>query len=353
MKMLVGRSLVLPLVTKDEKYMQRAIQLAEKGLGNVSPNPLVGCVLVKDEKIIGEGFHQVFGEGHAEVNAINSVSDQGLVAGSTCYVTLEPCAHHGKTPPCADLLIEKGIGRVVIGCKDPNDPVDGKGIKKLTGAGIEVKTGVLEKECRWMNRRFLTSIEKNRPYVILKWAQTADGFLARENGDSKWISNESSRRLVHKWRGEEDAILVGLNTARNDDPALTVRDWNGKHPTRIVLDSNIELSSDLKLFDGEVKTLVFNRRENRDDEKIEFVKYDGRLTSVLDALHERGIQSLIVEGGAKVLSSFIGEGMWDEARVFTSKEEFGSGIGSPSIGGLLLADQIETGDRLEIFQHVH
>jgi diaminohydroxyphosphoribosylaminopyrimidine deaminase/5-amino-6-(5-phosphoribosylamino)uracil reductase len=333
--------------------MQRAIELAQLGLGSVSPNPLVGCVIVLDDKIIGEGYHQKYGEAHAEVNAISSVKDHSLLKEATAYVTLEPCAHFGKTPPCADLLIEKRLSRVVIGARDPFNQVDGRGIEKLQRAGIEVTIGALEYECRRMNQRFFTFIEKKRPYVILKWAQTEDGFIARKNFDSKWISNQYSRQLVHKWRSEEDAILVGKNTALYDNPELTVRDWKGKNPVRVVIDNNLELPNGLKLFDQSVKTLVLNRSKEEEGEHLLYLKYDGSLDHLLQCLAEQRIQSIIIEGGAKTLESFIDAGLWDEARVFTADIEFGEGIFSPNIGGLLLSDTKETGDRLEIYRHVH
>ena len=341
------------VVKADEKFMQRAIELAQLGLGSVSPNPLVGCVIVHDDKIIGEGYHQKYGEAHAEVNAIASVKDHFLLKEATAYVTLEPCAHFGKTPPCADLLIEKRLRRVVIGTRDPFDQVDGKGIDKLKRADIDVTLGVLEKECRWMNQRFFTFIEKKRPYVILKWAQTEDGFIARKNFDSKWISNQYSRQLVHKWRSEEDAILVGKNTAQYDDPELTVRDWKGRNPIRVVIDNNLELPDSLKLFDGSVKTLVLNSQKEEAEENLRYLKYDESLTHLLQRLADQRIQSIIIEGGAKTLQWFINEDLWDEARVFTSATNFEEGIASPSIAGKLISDTSDSGDRLEIYANVH
>jgi diaminohydroxyphosphoribosylaminopyrimidine deaminase / 5-amino-6-(5-phosphoribosylamino)uracil reductase len=228
--------------------MQRAIQLAKLGLGNVAPNPMVGAVIVYNDIIIGEGYHQKYGEAHAEVNAINSVKNKELLNESTIYVSLEPCSHYGKTPPCANLIVENGIKKVVIGCSDPNPLVAGNGIKILIEAQIEVIDNVLEKECIELNKRFFTYINKNRPFIILKWAQTANGFIARENFDSKWISCEESRMWVHKWRAEEAAILVGKNTAKYDNPSLTVRDWNGKNPLRVVLDYHLELPLTHHLF---------------------------------------------------------------------------------------------------------
>lgn len=317
----------------DQRFMRRALELAENGRGNVSPNPMVGCVIVNDDKIIGEGFHQIFGGSHAEVNAIKSVKNQELLKNSTAYVTLEPCAHWGKTPPCANLLVEKQVKKVVIAAVDSNPLVGGKGIEILRKAGIEIEIGPLEKEARWQNRRFFTQIEQQRPHIILKWAQTEDGFLGRKDYSSKWITGPQSRQLVHKWRAEEDAILVGKNTARYDNPSLTVRDWVGKNPVRIVLDSNLELSENLNLFDQSTPTICFNSKKSETKENLDFVKLspDFSISEILKELQNRKIQSLIVEGGSKVLSLFIDAGIWDEARVFTGKEKFEAGIPAPSL----------------------
>ncbi|MCP4459103.1 MAG: bifunctional diaminohydroxyphosphoribosylaminopyrimidine deaminase/5-amino-6-(5-phosphoribosylamino)uracil reductase RibD, partial [Cytophagales bacterium] len=311
------------------------------------------CVIVCDGEIIGEGFHEKYGEAHAEVNAIAAVKDQSILSKSTAYIILEPCAHHGKTPPCANLLIEKGLKRVIIGCRDPFVEVNGKGIERLQEAGVEVVVGVLECECRNLNKRFFTYIERKRPFVILKWAQTNDGFIARENLDLKWISNQYSLQLVHKWRSEEAAILVGKNTALHDNPSLTVREWKGKNPVRIVIDNRLELPRELNLFDGSVPTMVLNLEKEERSDGVHYVKYDGSMNNLLDKLYEQKIQSVIVEGGAKVLNNFIESELWDEARVFSSKKEFGEGIESPPIGGRLLEDRKVMGDRLEVFEYVH
>lgn len=338
----------------DELYMQRALELAELGRGSVSPNPMVGCVLVKDDFIIGEGYHRKYGEAHAEVNAVNEVQDPKLIQGATAYVTLEPCAHFGKTPPCANLLVEMKVGKVVIAAVDSNPLVGGKGIEILKEAGIEVVTGVLEKEARWQNRRFFTQIEKKRPYVILKWAQTADGFVARKDYSSKWISNFSSRQLVHKWRAEEDAIMVGKNTAKYDNPALNVRDWIGKNPLRIVIDSRLELSKDLKLFDQAVPTVCYNTQKSERHGNLEFVKLKSGFSvmDILEDLHQKKIQSLIVEGGSFLLNKFLESELWDEARVFTSQNKFEEGIEAPMIQkpASELIPVLE--DRLAIHYHV-
>ncbi len=318
---------------QDQLFMRRALELAEWGRGSVSPNPMVGCVIVHEGKIIGEGYHQHYGEPHAEVNAVRSVENQKLLQESTAYVTLEPCAHWGKTPPCANLLVEKRLKKVVIAAFDSNPLVGGKGIEILKNAGIEVVTGVLEKEPRWQNRRFFTQIEKQRPYVILKWAQTQDGFVAREDFSSKWISGSQSRQLVHKWRAEEDAILVGKNTALYDNPSLTVRDWVGKNPLRIVLDSKLELPEDLRLFDGNTPSICYNSRKSESQKNLEFINLgaDFSIGDILKDLHSRKIQSLLVEGGSSVLSQFLVAGLWDEARVFTGKARFELGIPAPTL----------------------
>jgi diaminohydroxyphosphoribosylaminopyrimidine deaminase/5-amino-6-(5-phosphoribosylamino)uracil reductase len=332
--------------------MQRALELSKWGRGYVSPNPMVGCVIVHDNKIIGEGWHREFGGPHAEVHAVNSVENQDLLSESTVYVTLEPCAHWGKTPPCANLLVEKKVKKVVIGAVDSNPLVGGKGIQILINAGIEVETGVLEKEARWQNRRFFTQIEKQRPYVILKWAQTQDGFVARENFDSKWISNSQSRQLVHKWRAEEDAILVGKNTAAYDNPRLDVRDWVGKNPVRIVLDSKLELSQELNLVDQSIPTLVFNTVKSKAEKNLEWILLSQiNPETILQELNSRKIQSLIVEGGSKVLDQFLKSGLWDEARVFTSTTQFGQGIYSPNMNQNP-SESLSIGtDRLDIYYH--
>jgi diaminohydroxyphosphoribosylaminopyrimidine deaminase/5-amino-6-(5-phosphoribosylamino)uracil reductase len=330
--------------------MKRALELAKLGRGSVSPNPMVGCVIVHNDKIIGEGYHKKYGELHAEVNAINAVIDQSLLSESTAYVSLEPCVHHGKTPPCADLLIEKKLKRVVIACRDPFNQVDGKGIDKLNQADIQVEVGVMVDEAIELNKRFFTSIQKQRPYVILKWAQTADGFVARENYDSKWISNQYSRQLVHKWRTEEDAILIGKNTAIHDNPSLTSREWDGKNPIRVLLDSNLEVNKDFNLFNDAAQTLILNSLEEKKEGNIEWVKTDmNNPWSVLRKLNDRKIQSVIIEGGSQVLNSFINENCWDEARVFTSNNTFENGVPAPEIEGEIVSKESIFADQLTIY----
>lgn len=319
----------------DIDYMRRALELSEFGRGTTSPNPMVGCVIVHEDKIIGEGWTQPYGQAHAEVQAIRSVEREELLCGATAYVTLEPCSHFGKTPPCSDLIIEKKLGRVVVGAVDSNPQVGGKGIKRLRNAGIEVDVGLLENECRQMNARFFKSIEHSRPYVILKWAQTADGFVAKENYDSKWISGAESRSLVHQWRAEEDAIMVGTRTAQYDDPKLNVRSWSGKDPVRIVIDKELKLSKDLNLFDCTQKTIVYNDLKNNKVENLDHVQVDGQayIPFILNDLNQRGIQSIIIEGGSALLNSFIKMNLWDEARVFTAPVNFEKGIVAPKLNG--------------------
>ena len=314
-------------------FMQRAFELARLGFGDVSPNPMVGCVIVHEGFIIGEGFHQQFGGPHAEVNAINAVDNKHLLPESTVYVTLEPCSFFGKTPPCADLLVKYKVKKVIVSTIDPNPKVSGKGIDKLKKAGVVVEQGLLEDEGAELNKRFFTSVMKKRPYIILKWAETSDGFIARKNYDSKWISNEYSRKLVHKWRSEEDAILVGKNTAKYDNPSLNARDWTGKDPLRIVIDHDLQLNKDLTLFDKTIHTICYNLNKDESFENLDFVKLNSKsfLQELLYDLHKKNIQSIIVEGGSKTLSDFINSGLWDEARVFQSDKCFGSGIPAPQL----------------------
>ncbi|MDN3668941.1 bifunctional diaminohydroxyphosphoribosylaminopyrimidine deaminase/5-amino-6-(5-phosphoribosylamino)uracil reductase RibD [Echinicola jeungdonensis] len=337
---------------EDIKYMHRALELADLGRGYVSPNPMVGCVVVHDDRIIGEGYHQQYGGPHAEPNAINSVEDQDLLPQSTVYVTLEPCAHFGITPPCAQLLADKNVNKVVMAATDTNPLVGGKGIKILQDVGIEVKSGILEKEARLQNKRFFTMIEQKRPYIILKWAQTQDGFVARSDYNSKWISNEYSRQLVHKWRTEEDAIMVGTKTAHYDNPKLNAREWRGKNPTRIVIDQQLTLDRELALFDRSQPTLCYNLFKNEESENLSYIKMnsDFAIHDLLHDLYQRKIQSVIVEGGAYLLKKFMQSGLWDEARVFTGNASFKTGIPAPklSIGPSESYDIM--GDQLEIFK---
>jgi len=335
-------------MTLDEQWMLRALELAEKGMGSVSPNPLVGCLVVHDNKIIGEGWHRQYGQAHAEVNALAAVADKALLPDSTVYVNLEPCAHHGKTPPCADLLIEKKIKAVVVAHTDPNPLVSGRGIARLQAAGISVTTGVLEAAGRQLNRRFLTFMEHKRPYIILKWAQTQDGFIARETFESRWISNAWSRRWVHRWRTEEDAVLVGTRTAACDDPHLSVREWSGRNPVRIVIDRGLKLSESLHIFDRQQPTLCYNLLKDAHEINLVRVRLEEKnfLRNLLHDLFERKIQSVIVEGGAFTLRQFIDQGLWDEARVFESAQAFQKGIAAPVLRGRQVAEKQIGSDRL-------
>lgn len=331
--------------------MQRALDLALLSRGSVSPNPLVGCVVVHDNVIIGEGRHEKYGEAHAEVNAVASVNDQSLLSQSTAYVNLEPCSHFGKNPPCADLLIRHQVKKVIIANIDPNPLVSGKGIQKLKDAGIEVVTGVLKIKGQELNKRFFTFLSKKRPYIILKWAETADGFIARENFDSKWISNEHSRQLVHKWRSEEDSVLVGTSTALHDNPALTVRGWPGRNPTRIVIDRYNRLPQTLTLFDGQQQTICYTTVKSDTQKNPEFVKLEESSfqKELMDDLFRRNIQSVIIEGGSTTLQQFIKSSLWDEARIFTSDHEFGSGIPAPQFNGNLISRESVLNDTLAIY----
>ena len=338
-------------MTLDELFMQRVLELAQLGIGQVSPNPRVGCAIVHDNKIIGEGWHQKFGEAHAEVNAVNSVKDQSLLKESTVYVNLEPCSHFGKTPPCVDLLIKNQVKKVVIANLDTNPLVAGFGIMKLKEKGIEVTVGVLDKAGRELNKRFFTFIEKQRPYIILKWAQTADGFIAQKNFESKWISNQLSRQLVHRWRSEEDAVLVGTHTASHDNPSLTVRDWTGRNPTRIVIDRFLRLNDHLQLFDKKEKTICYNVLKHEEHKNLVLVRINENnfQQELVHDLFKRNIQSVMVEGGAQTLQLFMEANLWDETRVFTSQRSFGEGIKAPTIKGRLLSEENIESDRLEIF----
>ena len=320
-------------MTTDEKYIRRCIELASNGLCNAAPNPMVGAVIVHNGKIIGEGYHARCGEGHAEVNAIRSVKDESLLKESTIYVSLEPCSHYGKTPPCADLIISKGIPRVVVGCIDPFSQVSGRGIKKLRDADIEVTVGVLEDECKNLIRRFVTFNTRKRPYITLKWAESADGFIdiIRENGSPVVLSTPITSMYVHKQRAEHKAILVGRKTALLDNPSLTTRNWYGANPLRLVIDRTLSLPSGLRLFDHTTPT---TEKEKAGEENLEYITIDFStdiLPQILTILYERKIQSLLVEGGTTLLQSFINSGLWDEMFVEHSEKVLGEGVKSPNI----------------------
>ncbi|MBU0697569.1 MAG: bifunctional diaminohydroxyphosphoribosylaminopyrimidine deaminase/5-amino-6-(5-phosphoribosylamino)uracil reductase RibD [Bacteroidetes bacterium] len=342
-----------------EIVLKRAIELAKLGLGSVSPNPMVGAIVVENDEIIGEGYHQKYGKAHAEVNAIHQVLDTYVDAAerlkrSIIYVTLEPCSHFGKTPPCADLIIKYQIPKVVIGCLDPFESVNGKGVAQLKAARIEVISGILENECEQLNKRFFTRVKKQRPYVILKWAQTSDGYLAPDDGEQKWISGDAAKRLVHLWRTQEDCVLVGKNTALIDNPKLNVRLADGRNPKRAVIDRDLVLPNHLHLFNQESETFIFNALKTDREGKTLYVAiedFDHFLPQyILFQLYLQDIQSLIIEGGAQTLKTFIDANLWDEARIFTSTESWGSGIKAPEIKGRL-QEKIKVGnDQLSTFK---
>ncbi|GAB2581880.1 bifunctional diaminohydroxyphosphoribosylaminopyrimidine deaminase/5-amino-6-(5-phosphoribosylamino)uracil reductase RibD [Spirosoma areae] len=373
-----------------QQFMRRALELATLGRGHVSPNPMVGCVLVHgvngQERIIGEGWHQRYGEAHAERNAILSVrpEDTHLLPESTAYVTLEPCSHLGKQPPCANLLVETGIKRVVCCNDDPFPLVAGKGFARLREAGISVEVGLLAEQGRALNRRFFTSVDQQRPYIILKWAETSDGFMSGAGGQPIKISGDLAHRLVHRWRSEEDAIMVGTNTARIDNPRLNTRLWPGKNPVRIVYDRNLSLPKNLHLFDGTQKTIVFHQINERTSEPerrtganertriaeqseqanngcVSYlfapVQRSGSLVHSLQTLHEHKLQSVLVEGGARLLQSFIDTGLWDEMRVFRSPMMLGAGaqsggsVRAPSVQGKLSSREMVGDDELTIYMN--
>lgn len=349
-----------------EKYIKRCIEIAKNGLGFTRPNPMVGCVIVHHNKIIGEGFTSPYGGNHAEVNAIASVLDKSLLKEATLYVTLEPCSHFGKTPPCTNLIIEYQIPKVVIGTLDTNSKVSGKGIEILRNAGCDVTVGILENECKIQHKRFFTFHNKQRPYIILKWAETKNGFMApfrhyeqnevisksaeslpqqtsllRNDAKPVWITNEISRQLVHKWRAEEHAILVGTKTVLADNPSLTVRDWTGQNPIRIVLDKDVKLPKNSNIFNNEAETIIISKHDINFNEKIG--------SQICSLLHKKDIQSVIIEGGSKTLQTFIDEDLWDEARVFTGDMTFENGVKAPKLSGNLIFEKLIIGDHLKIY----
>lgn len=340
-------------------YMQKCIDLAILGMGKVSPNPMVGCVIVHENKIIGEGYHQKYGEAHAEVNAINDVltkfGDEAphLLKNATAYVNLEPCAHFGKTPPCADLLIKHQLKAVIIGNTDPFEAVSGKGITKLKDAGIKVETGILENECFYLNRRFFTRIQQKRPFIILKWAQTANDFFAPLEQSMKWITGQAAKELNHQWRSEEDAILVGKNTALIDNPSLTTRHVIGKNPIRIVIDRDLTIPKTHHIYNQEAKTIIFNEVKTEVKDNVHFVQMEDMqfylAQKIAFQLYLMDIQSVIIEGGVQVLTQFITAGLWDEARVFTSSTVWTDGILAPTIKGEILQNVKIGDDNLIIF----
>ena len=330
----------------DEKYINRCLQISKNGLRAAMPNPCVGAVIVFENKIIGEGFTDPYGGNHAEVNAINQVKNKLLLRKSTIYVSLEPCSHYGKTPPCSDLIIASKIPNVVIGTMDPHAKVAGKGIQKLMDAGISVKVGILEKECIESNKIFFCFHEKKRPYIILKWAESLDGFiapLARLEQKPVWITNEFSRQLVHKWRTEEQAILVGTQTIMDDNPRLNVRDWYGKNPVRIVLDQNNRISKESHIFDNQQETIIISGKDLVFDDKLAL--------RISEYLFQKNIQSVIVEGGRQTLQTFINENIWDEARVFRGNIYLENGVLAPLFKSKNVARKSILDDELLIFKN--
>ncbi len=330
------------MTMKDEqhkKYMLRCLDLARMGEGNTLPNPMVGCVIVYNNNIIGEGYHRQDGGPHAEVNAINAVHDKILLKNSTLYVNLEPCSHYGRTPPCVNKIIEHKIPRVIIGAVDPHPKVSGRGINMLKEAGINVNVGISEQLCKTINRRFYTFYEKKRPFIMLKWAQTTDGFVAPEEDKHCgsrpfWIINKTDRMLVHKWRAEEQAIMVGTNTAKKDNPFLDCRNWSGKKPTRIVLDKTLQLNTKLHLFNKHAPTLVFNATHNETKNNIEYIAAafnHSLLNQIMTNLYNKRIKSVMVEGGTILINSFLKDNLWDEARVFISDQQLEKGCLAPKI----------------------
>lgn len=338
-----------------EAYMRRCLQLAEMGKGNVSPNPMVGAVLVHQGRVIGEGWHKEYGKAHAEVNCIESVAevDRHLIPDSTMYVSLEPCAHHGKTPPCADRLVKERVKEVIVCNPDPFEKVGGRGMQILHDNNIITTTGILDKEGRWLNRRFFCVQENKRPYIILKWAQSANGKFAPYGNRRYQISNAYSSSVVHKWRTEEDAIMVGTNTALADDPQLTSRLWDGKNPLRVVIDRSLILPTNLKLFNRETDTWVVNDVKEEEGNNLQYIHLnfdEYLLDNLLQRLYDAKVQSLIVEGGAKLLNTFIDKGLWDEARVITGNKVIEHGIAAPVLTNATTAFETELEeDALQVY----
>lgn len=339
--------------SENVKNISRCLQIARNGASYTAPNPMVGAVVVCDGKIIGEGYHRRYGDAHAEPNAINAVEDKSLLKKSTLYVNLEPCSHYGKTPPCVDLIILSEIPRVVVGTLDPNPKVAGRGIEKLRQAGIDVVCGVLENECRELNKHFFTFIEKQRPYITLKWAQTRDGFIDAERKNAEIpplaISNEMTKILAHKLRAEHQAILVGTNTAVLDNPKLTVRHWSGRNPIRIAIDRSGRIPADSHLFDGSVRTIIYTEKFSENKENLEFVRLNfdhNIIKNILQNIYEHNINSVLVEGGAQLISSFIEQNLWDEARVEISPIEIKNGIPAPIIAQIPTKEKEVQGHRI-------
>jgi len=346
-----------------EKYIKRCIELARNGIGLTSPNPSVGSVIVYDNQIIGEGYTSAYGGNHAEVNAVDAVKNKSLLSKATIYVSLEPCNHFGKTPPCSDLILKNKIPNVVIGCIDPFEKVAGTSIEKLKKNGCNVIVGVLENECMASNKRFFTFQNKKRPYIILKWAETKDGFIDVERNvdaikDAKpnWISNKYSRQLVHKWRTEEDAILIGTNTAINDNPKLDIRNWSGKNPVRVVLDKSLRIPSNYDLFDETIQTIVITEKKGNPKNNILFEQIDFSkdvAQQISSVLYNHNLQSVLIEGGKQMLQTFIDANLWDEARIFVGNTSFNKGVKAPIIPGNEISAENIQSDVLKIIKNIN
>lgn len=342
----------------EKKFMQRCLQLAKMGMGNVAPNPMVACVIVLNARIIGEGFHQKYGEAHAEVNALARVEDKSLLKDSTLYVSLEPCAHFGKTPPCADLIIKHEIKRVVIATTDSFSEVAGKGIEKLKAAGCDVEVGLMQEEARELNKRFFTFHEKKRPYVILKWAQSADAYfdVIRKPGEKgvNWISDPATKKLVHLWRSQEMAILVGSSTVLNDNPTLTTREVDGKSPLRIVLDPDGLCPANSEVFNADAPTILFTNSNKKWPDRVRIVSLGEKFSvrEILNKLYELNVQSIMVEGGAFTLNSFIKNELWDEARVINGSSYLAEGVPAPSLHKKPFLVQEYSTDKIAWFKRV-
>jgi len=343
----------------DAIYMKRCIELARNGSGTTAPNPMVGSVIVHKGLIIGEGYHRQCGESHAEVNAIKSVKNPSLLKESTIYVNLEPCSHYGKTPPCSDFIVENQIPRVVVGQVDINPRVSGRGIRRMEQGGCQVRVGVLEGECLELNKRFIKFHEQKRPYVILKWAQSYDGFIDIERNDSTppgpaWINDELDLTLVHKWRTEEQSIMVGTTTALNDNPKLNARHWLGNSPLRLVLDRHLRLPADMSLFDGSLPTIVFTAHEKASKPNLfyEQIDFDTDIfPQMMEVLYRKNIQSLIVEGGTTLLTTFLEQGLWDEIRLFVGHKHFHKGLKAPIFNGHLLSEDMLSSSTLYVYEN--
>ena len=334
--------------------MRRCLQLASSAIGKVSPNPMVGSVLVHDGRIIGEGFHQAYGEAHAEVNCLNRVAegDKHLISNSILYISLEPCNHYGKTPPCTDLILRSGVPVVVVGCRDHSEKVNGAGIRRLRDAGVTVIEGVLANEAEQLNRRFFIYNKFKRPFIILKWAESADGFLGNAESRTK-ISNVVVDRLVHKWRTEESAIMIATNTALVDNPALTARYWTGSNPVRVLIDKDLRIPETNQIYNNDAKTLVFNLHKADVKNHITYIRYQegGSLLSfIMHSLYEHQVQSIIIEGGAQLLSSFVNAGYWDEARLIVNNKLYLSdGVQGPVFDRTTFGQRKEVGDNSLLF----